>query len=156
MNLGIPTLVFGSPWMRALARSTSGGFADPVTPLHLASTTTDMTFAFIVLGGIASSVLASASVLAFSQRRSRPYLFVSLALGMLAAKAFVGGLTAFGFVPGTTHHLIEHALDFATALLLITAVVFARMESDGFDDRPRREDADDDRVDTDFSNGFEQ
>ena len=118
----------------------SGSF----TLLHLGGTTTDATLLFIVLGGITSSALASVSVLAFSQRRSRPYLFISLALGMLAAKAFVGGLTVFDVVSAPTHHMVEHALDFATALCLVTAVVFARVASNRSADRLRADEDDGD------------
>lgn len=114
----------------------------PKWMLHLSTAMTDMTVVFIVLGGLASSALASASVLAFSQRRSRPYLFISLALGMLTAKAFVGGLTVFQVVSAPTHHMVEHALDLATAVFLIMAVIFARIGANSAESGLSSEDVD--------------
>lgn len=80
----------------------------------------------ILLSGIASVGLAVVGVLAFRRRRSPSYLLVATALIVLAAKAFVGGLTVAGLLGLRLHHLLEHGLDFLTAMLLIGAIYAAR------------------------------
>lgn len=93
------------------------------------STGLDGTFvvaSMIFLSGIASVSLAVVAVLAFNRRRTPPYFFVASALVVLAAKAFVGGLTLAGMFELRTHHVIEHGLDFVMAVMLIGAVYVAR------------------------------
>jgi len=99
----------------------------PFPPFDTASF--DGTFvvtAIIILSGIASVSLAVVAVLAFNRRRTPPYFFVASALVVLAAKAFVGGLTLAGVFELRTHHIIEHGLDFVMAIMLIGAVYVAR------------------------------
>jgi heme A synthase len=158
MNTVLTPLVIECPmWVRPLLQSIGkSSTAMSAVPLHLGTEMNDMTLVFIILGGIISSILASMSVFAFSQRRSRPYLLVSLALGMLAAKAFIGGLTVFRIIPTARHHMIEHGLDFITALLLIAAVIFARMESGGSESRFRSDATDDEQADVEMSSGYER
>ncbi|MFB6093388.1 MAG: hypothetical protein ABEJ77_00405 [Halanaeroarchaeum sp.] len=92
-----------------------GGIGDPVA-----------LSALILLSGIASVALAVVGVMAFRRRRSPSYLLVATALIVLAVKAFVGGLTVAGLMEVRLHHLVEHGLDFLTALLLIGAIYAAR------------------------------
>jgi len=80
----------------------------------------------LVFGGLASAALAGLGAVAFSRRRSRSYLLITLALVALGLKAFLGGLWMLQFVPITQHHLLEHGMDFAIAALLVAAIYDAR------------------------------
>lgn len=80
----------------------------------------------LVFGGLASAALAGLSVVAFSRRRSRSYLLITLALVALVFKALLGGLWMIQLLPITQHHLLEHSMDFSIAALLIAAVYYAR------------------------------
>ncbi|MFW5919631.1 MAG: DUF7471 family protein [Halanaeroarchaeum sp.] len=82
----------------------------------------------VLLSGIVSAVLAVVGILAFYRRRSPSYLLVAAALVVLAAKAFVGGLTVAGLLGLRTHHVVEHGLDLLMALLLIGAIYVARSQ----------------------------
>ena len=82
--------------------------------------------AVLVLGGLASTALVVLGAIAFSYRRSRSYLLVTLALSALTVKATVGGLSTFGLMAIGQHHVLEHGLDFTIAVLLIAAVYDAR------------------------------
>lgn len=105
--------------------------SDPVVPplLHFVQPTVDVTPLFVLFSGLASVVLVSIGAVAFARRRSRSFLLVALALGTLAAKAFVGGATIVLSLPTGLHHTIEHGLDFVTAAFLLSAVYFARNAS---------------------------
>ena len=83
----------------------------------------------LVLAGLAAAVLVSLGWTAFSRRQSRSYLLVVLALGTLVCKAFAGGFTVVGILPGDLHHFVEHSLDLIMAMLLIAAVYYARTAS---------------------------
>jgi heme/copper-type cytochrome/quinol oxidase subunit 3 len=80
----------------------------------------------LLLTGIASSVVVGLAVVALAQRRSRSYLLITVALGTLLARTLVGGLAMNGMVQLEIHHLAEHGLDGVMAVLLITAVYYAR------------------------------
>ena len=80
----------------------------------------------LVFGGLASAALAGLGVVAFSRRRSRSYLLITLALACLLAKALLGGLWIVQLFPIAHHHLLEHGLDLSIAVLLIAAVYDAR------------------------------
>ena len=93
-----------------------------LNPLH---STTILLF-LLTLGGLSAAVLASFAVVAFSRRQSRPYLLVTLALVALVCKALAGVFTVIGVFSVSLHHLMEHALDFTMALMLIAAIYSAR------------------------------
>jgi heme A synthase len=80
----------------------------------------------LVFGGLASAALAGLGAVAFSRRRSRSYLLITLALVALGLKAFLGGLWLIEFLPIAQHHLLEHGMDVAIALLLVAAIYDAR------------------------------
>jgi len=82
--------------------------------------------AILLLGGLASAALVVLGAIAFSYRRSRSYLLVTLALGALTIKATLGGLSMVGLMAIGQHHVLEHGLDFTIAALLIAAVYDAR------------------------------
>ncbi|WP_254538811.1 DUF7471 family protein [Halomarina litorea] len=80
----------------------------------------------LVFAGGGALLLVSLATGAFIRRRSRPYLFVMLALGMLFVRTIVGTLVIAGVVASDPHHFLEHALDLALVGLLLAAVGTAR------------------------------
>jgi heme A synthase len=80
----------------------------------------------LFLTGIASAVIVGLAIIAFSQRRSRSYLLITMALATLLVRTGVGGLAMVGVIQLEFHHLIEHGLDGMMAVLLIAAVYWAR------------------------------
>ena len=82
----------------------------------------------VVLGlaGAGSLVVAGLAIAAFARRRSRSYLLIAAALGALAARTGVAGLSLGGLLGTDFHHLLEHGLDVAMAALVIAAVYYAR------------------------------
>lgn len=94
-------------------------------PLSLSDSTL-LLHVLVVLSGVASGLLAAVGLMAFSRRRSAPYLLVALALVFLAGKAVVAMLSLAGVIGFEFHNLIEHGLDFLIATLLIIAIVEAR------------------------------
>ncbi len=78
--------------------------------------------AVIVLAAIGTTVLFCFGIVAYHRRRSFRYLLITIVLGLLVVRTGVGLGTVFGFVPMTIHHLIEHSLDFAIAVLILYAV----------------------------------
>jgi hypothetical protein len=114
---------------------TQTGFASLISPpsyrtvLHVGSGHQPIDTALLpvlFIGGLASSVLVTAGIIAFSRRQARSYLFVVLALGTLVMKALLGGLALSDIIPISQHHLIEHALDMLLAVFLLIAVYDAR------------------------------
>lgn len=83
----------------------------------------------LLLGGLASAALVALATFAFSRRRSRSYLLVTLALCALALKAVLGGLWVIQVLPTDQHHLLEHGMDSAIAVLLVGAIYYARTVS---------------------------
>lgn len=86
-------------------------------------------FAGLLLAGIGTVSIFCLGLAAYRQRRSSRYLLVTLALGALVLRTIVGWGTALCVVPMTTHHLLEHGLDFFVAATLLYA---------GYRSRPRR------------------
>ena len=94
--------------------------------LHFQSATASVTFTFIGLGGVVAAILTTLAVVAFLQRRSRVYMFVALAVGTLAAKAFIGIATIIGLLSAAHHHTIEHGLDLVMGICIVCAIYCAR------------------------------
>lgn len=82
----------------------------------------------VVLGlaAIAGALVIGVALAALLQRRSMPYLLVTLAFATLLARTGVGIAVMTGGVGATTHHTLEHALDAVMAGLVIAAVYTAR------------------------------
>lgn len=89
----------------------------------------------IVLAVAGTTVLFCCSVVAYSRRRSPRYLLITVVLGLLVARSIVGLGTVFGLVPMTVHHLVEHGVDFAIALLVLYVVYRSGSGSDSGADR---------------------
>ncbi|WP_458206083.1 DUF7471 family protein [Haladaptatus sp. NG-SE-30] len=96
-------------------------------PLHaLASDGNLLLPAVISLAALGSVLVLALSLVAFRQRRTLPYLLVTLAFAALAGRALVGGLTTANYLAGGAHHLAEHALDVVVIALLVGAVYYTR------------------------------
>ena len=80
----------------------------------------------LTLAGTGSLAVLGLAGAALAHRRSRSYLLVALALGTLAARTAVAGVTLLELVSPVTHHLLEHGLDVIMAGLVIAAVYYAR------------------------------
>lgn len=78
--------------------------------------------AVIALAALGTAVLFGLSLMVLNRRREPTYLMVSLALGALVFRSVVGYGTVAGVVPMVYHHLLEHALDFLVAVLVLAAV----------------------------------
>ncbi|AEH36907.1 DUF7471 family protein [Halopiger xanaduensis] len=86
--------------------------------------------AVIVLAVVGTTILFACGVVAYSRRRSRRYLLITVVLGLLVARSITGLGTVFGLVPMTAHHLVEHSFDFAIAVLVLYAVYRSGSDAD--------------------------
>lgn len=95
--------------------------------LHLHPTGLEFPLVVVLaVAGLGAAILLGLALAAFLQRQSRPYLLVALALVALLARTVVASLSVWGWLSGTEHHLLEHALDVAMAAFVIGAVYYAR------------------------------
>ncbi|MDQ2049442.1 hypothetical protein RBH26_02990 [Natronolimnohabitans sp. A-GB9] len=76
----------------------------------------------IALAALGTTILFCCGLVAYSRRRTLRYLLITVVLGLLVVRSFVGLGTVFGLVPMTIHHLVEHSLDFGIAVLILYAV----------------------------------
>jgi hypothetical protein len=84
----------------------------------------------VVLGvaALSAALVIGVALAALLQRRSVPYLLVTLAFVTLLARTAVGVAVVTGSVGETAHHTLEHGLDAVMAGLVIAAVYTARQE----------------------------
>jgi len=71
------------------------------------------------LGTLALFLVAAAGAI---RRRSRPYILLTVAIGLLVARSVVGLGTALGAVSMPVHHLAGHGFDLSIAVLVLAAV----------------------------------
>jgi hypothetical protein len=97
-------------------------------PLHAVVTNADqLPLALILtLAGLTSVGMLALAIVALVRRRSLSYLLVTLAIGTLGIRVLLGGLMVLGLIDLRMHHLLEHAVDFLMAILLLAAVYTAR------------------------------
>jgi hypothetical protein len=97
--------------------------------VHL-HTTTDPGSLLLVLTVAAATVgaalLLGLAFAAFVRRRSRPYLLLLAALVALFGRSLVAGISVFGMVSPSLHHLLEHGFDVLLVALVVAAVYYAR------------------------------
>ncbi|WP_331235864.1 DUF7471 family protein [Natronorarus salvus] len=77
------------------------------------------------LAALGTTAVFVLGLVAYRRRPTRPYLLVTLALGMLVARTVVGLATVFGYVSMPAHHVVEHGLDFLIAVSVLCAVYTA-------------------------------
>lgn len=80
----------------------------------------------LVVAGLGSGVLVALSFTALVRRRSWPYFLVTLAIGSLMLRSFLGVVMVGGYLSPDIHHLLEHFLDVLTIVLLFSAIYVAR------------------------------
>lgn len=98
----------------------------------------------LLLAGIGSAALVALAGLALYRRRSHSYLLVTIALGTLLVRTFLGGVTVGGLMSMQTHHVLEHVLDALVIGLLFAAVYAARSVDPAPDpNEPRHEESHD-------------
>ncbi len=101
----------------------------------LAMTAEFLLYGILVVAGLGSAALVGVAGIALFRRRSLSYFLVTMAIGTLLLRSFVGAVTIGGLIPPETHHLLEHGLDAVVIVLLFTAVYAARR----IDPQPRAE-----------------
>lgn len=80
----------------------------------------------ILLAGAGTGLLFLASIVACLRRRSPRYVLITIAVGALFVRSFVGIGTVSGVVPMMYHHIMEHTLDFTIAALVLYAVYLSK------------------------------
>lgn len=80
----------------------------------------------LAVTGLGSAALVAVALTALFRRRSLSYFLVTMALGTLLLRSFLGAVTVGGIVSQHDHHLLEHVLDAIVIGLLFTAVYTAR------------------------------
>lgn len=78
------------------------------------------------LAGLGSAALVALSASALLRRRSWSYFLVTLAIGSLLLRTFLGAAVMGGYLPISLHHVLEHLLDGLIVGLLFAAVYVAR------------------------------
>nr|WP_209019656.1 hypothetical protein [Halorussus marinus] len=81
-----------------------------------------MLVAVLVLATLGTATLFLTGLVGYRRRRTRVYLLVTIALGVLVCRSLVGFGTLLGFVPMPVHHLVEHGSDFTVATLVLYAL----------------------------------
>ena len=83
----------------------------------------------VTVAAVGTTVLLGLAFAAFVQRRSRPYLLLMAAFAALLSRSLVAGVSMFGMLSPTTHHLLEHGMDVVLVALVVAAVYYARTVS---------------------------
>lgn len=84
----------------------------------------------LAVAGLGASILVAVSSLALFRRQSLPYFLVTLAIGTLLLRSFLGTVMLGGLVSGHSHHFLEHVIDVIVVGLLFTAIYTARRIDD--------------------------
>lgn len=99
----------------------------PAALLHLHPPSISLPLLLVLgLASVGTATLLAIALLAFTERRSRPYLLIALAVAALFLRTVVAGLSVVAVLPTTAHHLFEHVLDVVVVVLIIVAVYYAR------------------------------
>ena len=82
----------------------------------------------MILGtaGLGSSALVVLAFVALLRRQSWSYFLVTLAIGLLMLRTFLGVVMIGGYLSLEIHHFLEHFLDVLMIVLLFAAVYMAR------------------------------
>lgn len=98
-----------------------------VPPLHLHPPSISLPLLLVLgIASVGTALLLALAVMAFTKRRTRPYLLIALAIAALFLRSVVAGLSMLAVLPANAHHLLEHALDVVVVGLVIAAVFYAR------------------------------
>lgn len=88
----------------------------------LSGTEAAILLAVLALATLGTAVLFLTGLAGYRRRRTRAYLLVTVALGLLLGRSILGFGTVLGLVPMPVHHLFEHGSDFAVATLVLYAL----------------------------------
>lgn len=80
----------------------------------------------IVIAGIGSTILVLLAGVALFRRQSLAYVFITMAIGTLTLRSFLGGMTLAGHMSTHMHHSLEHLLDVLVIGLLFAAIYVVR------------------------------
>ena len=83
-------------------------------------------YASLVVAGGGSVILVAIAGLALRRRRSVSYALITMAIGALVLRSFLGAVTLAGYASIHLHHVVEHLLDALVIGLLFVAVYAAR------------------------------
>jgi len=83
-------------------------------------------YASLVVAGIGSVLLVVLASAALFRRRSLSYFLITMAIGTLALRSFLGAVTVAGYLSLRSHHVLEHVLDALVIGLLFAAVYAVR------------------------------
>ncbi|WP_135827623.1 DUF7471 family protein [Halorussus halobius] len=94
----------------------------PLVADWISGTEASVLIAVLVLATLGTVALFLLGLAGYRRRRTRVYFLVTVALGVLVCRSFVGFGTLAGLVPMPVHHLVEHGSDFAVATLVLYAL----------------------------------
>ncbi|MFB6151155.1 MAG: hypothetical protein ABEJ40_05050 [Haloarculaceae archaeon] len=94
-----------------------GGVAD-----WLGSVEATVLLVLLALAMLGTLALFLVAFTAARQRRSRSYVLLTVAIGLLVVRSVVGVGTVLGRVPMPAHHLIGAGVDLLIALLVLGAI----------------------------------
>lgn len=80
----------------------------------------------VTVATIGSSLLVLLAGMALLRRRTWSYLFITVAIGMMAIRSLVGILALWDPLEVETHHVLEHLFDVVAISLLFAAIYVAR------------------------------
>lgn len=83
-------------------------------------------YASLVVAGLGSALLVAVASAALFRRRSLSYFLITVAIGTLALRSFLGAVTVAGHLSLHGHHVLEHVLDALIIGLLFSAVCAVR------------------------------
>lgn len=86
----------------------------------------ELLLVILAITAVGSAVLGSLAGMALFRRRSLSYFLVTIAIGTLLLRSFLGMVTIPGLISTHTHHVLEHILDTLVIGLLFAAVYVAR------------------------------
>lgn len=97
--------------------------------LPLSTELSPVVYPILVVAATGTTTLFVLSLVVYWRRQSTPFLFVTVAIGLLVVRSVVGFGTVVGLVPMTVHHLIEHGFDFLIAAFVLLAAYLSRSNS---------------------------
>jgi len=83
-------------------------------------------YASLAVAGLGSALLVAVAGAALFRRRSLSYFLITVAIGALALRSFLGAMEVAGYMSSHGHHVVEHVLDALVIGLLFAAVYAVR------------------------------
>jgi hypothetical protein len=99
--------------------------------LHAVPRLSTAVLVLVTVAAMGTALLLGLASAAFIQRRSRPYFLIAAAFAALFTRSLIAGVSLFGMLSPSTHHLLEHGVDVILVGLVVAAVYYARTVSQG-------------------------